>query len=183
VIRQAIWCDVCATEKKQTSHWFAASEQGGELRVGGWNWRNRRRPGMKQLCGQNCLHKLVDEFMARTLAVRVQFRAAEDFAVQHPVVDTEASLISESTYEELESSARLVATAESAPTKRHPPRPPAGLVAMPGRLTIEETPPPAELPRFASRNWRAEAWDREPEPELRAVERRPDVGARRGSGS
>jgi len=183
VIRQAISCDICATEKKQTNHWFVASEQGGELRVSGWSSRNRLRPGMKHLCGQTCLHKLVDEFMARTIAVRVQTGSAEENVVQHPVVDTDASLTSESTYEEVESSSRLITTPESVPAKRSPPRAPAELVAMPGRLTLEETPTPAEPPRFASRNWRAEAWDRERERELRAVEGRPDLSPRRGSGS
>jgi hypothetical protein len=182
VIRQAISCDICATEKKQTNHWFVASEQGGELRVSGWNARNRLRPGTKHLCGQTCLHKLVDEFMARTIAVRVQSSAAEDVAVQHPIVDTDASLTSESTYEEVESSARLIPTPDPVPAKRTPPRAPAELVAMPGRLTIEETPLPTEPPRFASRNWRAEAWDRERERELRTVERRPNLNSRR-SGS
>ncbi len=70
VIRQAISCDICGTEKKQTNHWFVAYDQGGELRVSGWNSRNRLRPGSKHLCGQTCLHKLVDDFMAKTLAVR-----------------------------------------------------------------------------------------------------------------
>jgi hypothetical protein len=183
VIRQAISCDICATEKKQTNHWFVVSEQGGELRVSGWTSRNRLRPGMKHLCGQICLHKLVDEFMARTLAVRLHSGTAEDVATQHPVVDTDASLTSESTYEEVESSARLIPTTDPPSTRRPPLRPPTGLVAMPGRLTIEEAPTPAEPPRFASRNWRAEAWDRERERELRAVERRPDLSPRRRSGS
>jgi hypothetical protein len=183
VIRQAISCDICATEKKQTNHWFVASEQGGELRVSGWSSRNRLRPGMKHLCGQTCLHKLVDEFMARTIAVRVQAGSAEESAVLHPVVDTDASLTSEAAFEEVESSARLIATPEPAPTRRPPLRAPAELVAMPGRLTVEEPPAPAEAPRFASRNWRAEAWDRERERELQAVERRPDLSARRRSGS
>ena len=70
VIRQAISCDICGTEKKQTNHWFVAYDQSGELRVSGWNSRNRLRPGSKHLCGQTCLHKLVDEFMARALAIR-----------------------------------------------------------------------------------------------------------------
>jgi hypothetical protein len=70
VIRQAISCDICASEKKQTNHWFVAYEQTGELRVSGWNSRNRLRPGSKHLCGQTCLHKLVDEFMANTIATR-----------------------------------------------------------------------------------------------------------------
>jgi hypothetical protein len=70
VIRQAISCDICGTEKKQTNHWFVAYDQGGELRVSGWNSRNRLRPGAKHLCGQTCLHKLVDEFMAKALRAR-----------------------------------------------------------------------------------------------------------------
>src|SRR5580698_10524606 len=183
VIRQAISCDICATEKKQTNHWFVASEQGGELRVSGWNSRNRLRPGMKHLCGQTCLHKLVDEFMARTIAVRAQAGAAEDNAVHHPAIDTDASLTSESAFQEVESSARLIPTPEPASLKRPPLRPSAELVAMPARLTADKPPTPAEPPRFASRNWRAEAWDRERERELRAVERRPDLSARRRSGS
>jgi hypothetical protein len=38
---------------------------------------------------------------------------------------------------------------------------------------------PDEPPRYASRNWRAEAWDREREREMRAGERRRDLAARR----
>jgi len=49
---------------------FVACDLGGELRVSGWKSRNRLRPGTKHLCGQTCLHKLVDEFMARDLAAR-----------------------------------------------------------------------------------------------------------------
>ncbi len=72
MIRQAISCDVCASEKRQTNHWFVAYEQGGELRLSGWQSRNRLRPGTKHLCGQTCLHKLVDEFMAKAIASRPQ---------------------------------------------------------------------------------------------------------------
>jgi hypothetical protein len=95
-------------EKKQTNHWFVASEQGGELRVSGWNSRNRLRPGMKHLCGQTCLHKLVDEFMARTLAIRVPTSAVEDVVTQHQPATNDASLTSDNAYEEIESSARLI---------------------------------------------------------------------------
>jgi hypothetical protein len=183
VIRQAISCDICATEKKQTNHWFVASEQGGELRVSGWNSRNRLRPGMKHLCGQTCLHKLVDEFMARTLAVRVPVSAAED-VVEPQVAGTDTSLTSDAAYEEVESSARLVSPPQPVLQKRPPPRPPAELVAMPARLPAAEAATvPEEAPRYASRNWRAEAWDRERERELRSVERRPDTSPRRRSGS
>ncbi len=52
------------------THWFVAYDQGAELRVSGWNTRSRLRAGAKHLCGQTCLHKLVDDFMARTLSAR-----------------------------------------------------------------------------------------------------------------
>jgi hypothetical protein len=40
---------------------------------------------------------------------------------------------------------------------------------------------PAEPPRYASRSWHAEAWERERERELHAIENRPDIAARRHS--
>jgi len=174
---------ICETEKKQTNHWFVASEQGGELRVSGWNSRNRMRPGMKHLCGQTCLHKLVDEFMARTLAVRVQAGAVEDCVADRQVAEMNTSLISDLAYEQVESSARLIAPQVAALSKRPQVRPSAELVAMPGRLPVVEPAAPDEPPRYSSRNWRAEAWDRERERELRAVERRPEISARRRLGS
>jgi hypothetical protein len=183
VIRQAISCDICATEKRQTNHWFVALEQAGELRVSGFSPRTRLRPGTKHLCGQTCLHKLVDEFMARTIAVRVQAGLAEDPAMQQQLTAIDAGLTSDDAYEEVESSARLVTPAETGLPKRHPIRPQVELVPMPPRLAVEESPAPAEPPRFTSRNWRAEAWDRERERELRAVERRPETSSRRRSGS
>jgi hypothetical protein len=187
VIRQAISCDICATEKKQTNHWFVASEQGGELRVSGWNSRNRLRPGMKHLCGQTCLHKLVDEFMARTLLVRVQQCAAEE-AAEPVIAATDASLTSGAAYEhpvgeDLESLAGQITPAVPCMAARPAMRPAPELVAMPGRPAAEEAAPLVETPRFASRNWRAEAWERERERELRAVERRPEISPRRRLGS
>jgi hypothetical protein len=187
LIRQAISCDICASEKKQTNHWFVAHEQGGELRLTGWNSRNRLRPGSKHLCGQTCLHKLVDEFIARGNAIPAQSGAAEEVAPHQQVLAREASLTSNSAFErpaplELESSARLLTHAEPLLPKCLPLRPTAELVAMPGRHAVEEPVIPDEPPRYASRNWRAEAWDRERERELRAVERPRDT-ARRRSGS
>jgi hypothetical protein len=185
VIRQAISCDICGTEKRQTNHWFVACDLGGELRVSGWKSRNRLRPGTKHLCGQTCLHKLVDEFMARDLAARdrVQPGAADEIEVELPAEATDASLISKAAYAEVESSARLVAQAAPLMPQRVPVR--AGLVAVQGRVAAEERQVPLaeESPRFASRKWRAEAWEREREREMRAVDRRPDIAAWRRSGS
>ncbi len=112
MIRQAISCDICATEKRQTNHWFVAYEQAGELRVSGWNSRYRLRQGAKHLCGQTCLHKLVDEFMAKSIASRSRRPLEEPEAESTPATDT--SLTSSAAYSaasiEVESSARLITT-------------------------------------------------------------------------
>jgi hypothetical protein len=181
VIRQAISCDICATEKKQTNHWFVAYEQAGELRVSGWLSRNRLRPGSKHLCGQTCLHKLVDDFMARAIAVRPQAAAAKLAEEQEECELTDTSLTSKPRFAEVDSSARLLTSPAPAPPA-YPPKPLPELVTMPGRPHTEEFAPlPDEPPRYASRNWRAEAWERERERESRAIDRRPDLAARRRS--
>jgi hypothetical protein len=279
VIRQAISCDICGTEKKQTNHWFVAYDQGGELRVSGWNSRNRLRPGSKHLCGQTCLHKLVDDFMAKTLAVRPsapteeieiedplpaptprpQMRAERasqpryqtpyesrqgsrfdsDFEPRHqprfdpreaPLGDVahmdpdaddsfadeelpaarhgaahlieehsiDTSLTSNSAHGGFESSARLITPAEAAAIRRKMNRPAVELVAVAPRvhpeepariITAEKTkarveePAPVveETPRFSSRNWRAEAWEREREREReqRTIPQHTKLPARR----
>ena len=97
MIRQAISCDICGAEKKQTNHWFIASEQAGELRVSGWSSRIRLRAGTKHLCGQTCLHKLVDEFMARTIAGRAVSPAEPAPAAESQPL-TDASLTSKAAY-------------------------------------------------------------------------------------
>jgi hypothetical protein len=195
VIRQAISCDICATEKRQTNHWFVAYEQGGELRVSGWSSRHRLRPGAKHLCGQTCLHKLVDDFVARSIAVRAQRPADETEAAPATHVDT--SLTSGAAYtepaspraklqpaaEETESSARLLTPPERVLPKPIY-RPQTELLTMPSRPHPGENARiPEETPRYNSRNWRAEAWEREREREreLRAIENRPDMAARRRS--
>ncbi len=182
MIRQAISCDICGTEKQLTNHWFVAYDQGGELRVSGWNSRNRLRAGAKHLCGQTCLHKLVDDFMARTLSARTPAAAtAKDMPEEQaqrtaiaPAAHTDASLTSAAAYvlparstatadevfpDEFESSARLITPGEPA--------------------TEESEAIPGETPSYSSRNWRAEAWKRERERESHAATRRPAATARR----
>jgi hypothetical protein len=207
VIRQAISCDICATEKRQTNHWFVAYEQAGELRVSGWSSRHKLRPGSKHLCGQTCLHKLVDEFMAKSIAVRAR-RPVEEPAEQpaeqidpEPLSVGDASLTSSSAYEPLETSARLIspppAIATSVPAITTPApvlprpvyrpqpepvsRPQPELVTTPPRPRTDYAPAVEETPRYTSRNWRAEAWERERERELRAIDNRPGIAARRAS--
>lgn len=64
MIRQAISCDICGSEKKHTNHWYIAFERNGELRLAGWEGGKTRCSKLKHLCGQKCVHRLLDEFMA-----------------------------------------------------------------------------------------------------------------------
>lgn len=86
MIRLAISCDICGAEKKQTNHWFVAYEHAGELRIGGWKSRYCKRPGSRHLCGQTCLHKLVDEFMAQAIAEDREMAAAEQAVTTSPLI-------------------------------------------------------------------------------------------------
>ena len=189
MIRQAISCDICGAEKKQTNHWFVACELAGELRIGGWNSRNRLRTGSKHLCGQTCLHKLVDEFMARTIAGRSTAPAAraERLDAENECSAIDASLTSPAAFADDDSSAQLIVPAASASA-----RPtgladasPAAMVSLPvGPLLVPPSPIsapvlPEEPPVYSSRRWRAEAWERERNRELRAVERHPEILRRR----
>jgi hypothetical protein len=181
VIRQAISCDICGLEKKQAKHWFVAYDRDGELRVSGWSSTNKLRPGAKHLCGQTCLHKLLDEFMAkdRTEAVEERIQVARPAEMEaarppRPVLENrDTSLTSDAAWvDEYESSARLLPTpvAPPAPAASLPRpsllRPPTEMPPAAARISAPEPEPtPADEPRFASRNWRAEAWERERERE------------------
>lgn len=180
VIRQAISCDICGAEKKQTNHWFVASEQAGELRVSGWNSRNKLRAGTKHLCGQTCLHKLVDEFVAGTIAGRNTASAADVASIADAPCDIDASLVSKAAWVEPEPAPSPAIK----PAALVLPRPilaaAAVVVPMPPRPPVDEPRPlpPAprieDAPNYSSRRWRAEAWERERERELHAVERRSE---------
>ncbi len=219
MIRQAISCDICGAEKKQTNHWFVVWEQVGELRVSGWNSRNRLRTGSKHLCGQACLHKLVDEFMAGVIAqksgnkveevvsdeieLEVQANASlmgaravrgmDAGASSNPRRSSNASL-SSGFDTSLTSSSASGEPASSATLQ--PAQPIATWPAVwpaPAVVTMRERPHSGSLPaippvtpddplRVATRNRRAEAWERERERTQRAAEHRPEIVSRRISG-
>ncbi len=184
MIRQAISCDICGTEKKLTNHWYVAYDQGGELRVSGLNSRNRLHQGARHLCGQTCLHKLVDDFITRAQEVRPQSGVPEAAEVQVPFAATDTSLTSIAAHAPSAASAHMLTPTTPDPVKRQQSGEQAGVVAMAGRLqAMGPALAPDEPPRFASRNWRAEAWERERERELRAAEPHSDRASRRQSGS
>lgn len=176
MIRQAISCDICGAEMQHANHWFVACENGAELRVTAWNPRGRPRADAKHLCGQTCLHKLMDEFVARTQPARLHpaggspaeaqiiapqmppKRAAQrTLPARVPVArlapQPVAAVHLPAAIDEFESSARLIAT----PAEKE-------MTGVQGHDFA------AELSGISPRNWHAEAWKREREREQRASE-------------
>jgi hypothetical protein len=176
VIRQAISCDICGTEKRQTNHWFVAYEQAGELRVSGWTSRHRLRNDSKHLCGQTCLHKLVDEFMAKSIASRA--KPTEEESVEPAVLSNDISLTSVEEQGKIESSARPIASHLLASPPVFGPHPEVA-AAHPHPPTLSQL--PSDPPQYGSLSWHAEAWQRERERELRASENHPEIAERRRS--
>lgn len=168
MIRQAISCDICGAEKKQTNHWFVAYTHAGELRVSGWGVQGKIRAGSKHLCGQTCLHKLVDEFIAGGAASKAHAATAE----AEPMAAEDTSLTCGAAYMKPVSS----------PIGLPAPATPAAVIAItPTRAFQEPRPLVAapvvdEAPNYSSRRWRAEAWERE-----RERERRSGLAVRRKS--
>lgn len=60
-MQQVISCDICGAQKRQANHWFLVREECGELHIGGWNPRQLFLPGIRHLCGETCLHKLISQ--------------------------------------------------------------------------------------------------------------------------
>jgi hypothetical protein len=159
------------------------------------------------LCGQTCLHKLVDDFMARDVAARMRRGVVDEVDLDEQVAGTDASLTSDAAYLIRESPVRLptpltptlpkhVAAASAYGVSAVPVSVSTSmsvpvsvlrtsgveLVSMPAKLRVDAVALQIEEPPdFRSRNLRAEAWDRERERELRASERRPEIPARRRS--
>jgi hypothetical protein len=116
--------------------------------------------------------------MARTIAVRPMPVEADLPAAQ--VVATDTSLTSKAAYIATVpvDAPRIAPAVLPQPVRRLELEPPA----IPARFDVGELAVPLdEPPRYASRNWRAEAWEREREREQRATERRPPALVRRGS--
>lgn len=180
MIRQAISCDLCGTEKKQNNHWFVAYNQAGELRLRGWNPRNRLHPGSKHLCGETCVHTLVDDYMAKALAARALPAVADEAEVVEKFAGASIGLTSFMDYEEVESSARLLPQPMPVKPERPLLMPADELISMPEKIQAEEPALPSSgPPRFTSRNRRAEACNRERAPHT--GERRSDSTIRRHS--
>jgi hypothetical protein len=170
MIRQAISCDICGAEKRQTNHWFVVYTQGSELRVTGWNANRRLRAGSKHLCGQTCLHKLVDEFIAGTMASRTPL-APDAIQREELITAADSSLTSAAAYANAAPANPL-----PNPAARSLQVVPSALIAISPARALDEPHPPVTAqafddppPTYGSRRWRAEAWERERERERRSA--------------
>lgn len=169
VIRQAISCDICGTDMQQTTHWFLAYDQGAELRVSGWKTHTRLRSGAKHLCGQTCLHKLVDEFMARTLAARVPPTAMETSSTASNATATPARRIDPPRRVDASLGARTAHGVRVLPSPAivepyiDEYESSAQLIAPTGDVSDQDAGSVLDVPAFNSPTWRSDAWKRERE--------------------
>lgn len=89
MIRQAINCDMCGAEKQEaTSHWFVAYEQGGELKLRGWESPKHSRKDVKHLCGQKCAQRLTANFTASVMSAE---NASESVKIAVPETVVQAA--------------------------------------------------------------------------------------------
>ena len=63
MIQESVTCDVCGENNLDTHHWFMALEHKGTIKIAFWGKLNTRS-SMKHLCGQTCVHRFVDNFLA-----------------------------------------------------------------------------------------------------------------------
>lgn len=61
-------CDLCNAQKKEVNRWFVAIPQPNGLLFLKWETAAATGliylPGAKHLCGQQCVHKVMDAFMS-----------------------------------------------------------------------------------------------------------------------
>ncbi len=129
MIRKAISCDICGTEMLNPNHWFVAYDHGPELRISAWSGHNRLRAAARHLCGQKCLHKLVDGFMAKALSVSIPTAGENRSTLIAESRRTDANLTSTGAFpmqplpvigsnvKDIDSSARLLTPASFNPEK------------------------------------------------------------------
>ena len=63
-VKSTVICDVCGKERQQTNHWWTALVSS----AGWWTIKhyddNDNYSGLKHLCGQACVHTMVDAWMS-----------------------------------------------------------------------------------------------------------------------
>jgi hypothetical protein len=74
-------CDACGKKKAETNHWFIAEQTSVGLHIHTWEWAVREcqldEDDTNHLCGQGCVHKFVDGFLAEKAAQGRDIRPLE----------------------------------------------------------------------------------------------------------
>jgi hypothetical protein len=175
LIRQVISCDICGERRRSRPITGLSPASRKEncapadgTRACAWV------PGPSTCMGKTCLHKLVDQFVARNLASRT---ATEGAIETRPV--TNSSLTSKTACVECKTDTSVTSRAVAVVSAK------LTGVPVPMVLPIQSAVPADEpralpgplienVPNHASRRWRAEAGERERA--LHAVERRNENG-------
>jgi hypothetical protein len=67
-IKRTYLCSICNIERKETNRWFVAVESLYGLKIMRWKDANAavlNETTTQHLCGQACMHKLLDRFLAK----------------------------------------------------------------------------------------------------------------------
>jgi hypothetical protein len=124
------------------------------------------------------MHKMVDDFMARAIAVRPQLAEGDIPGARAATTDT--SLTSRAAYAHSAAPRLLAPSVPPAPQSAYRVQPETA--NLPARSeAVELTAPLDEAPRFSSRSRRADAWERERQRESHGMEHRQEYVGHRGS--
>lgn len=92
MLQQTVSCDVCGTVRRHPTNWFVIYELDGELRIKAWNPADTLYAGARQVCGQNCLFTLIEEFLiALTKSARAAKTSVKKQAPRADSTHTDAS--------------------------------------------------------------------------------------------
>jgi len=61
-----VLCEVCGIEKKETNHWYMVGKKADKFLLLAWHEQSQRN--YRHVCGQQCGHKLLDEFFQKVSA-------------------------------------------------------------------------------------------------------------------
>jgi hypothetical protein len=93
MLEQTVTCDNCGVVRQHPSNWFVIYDQEGEFRIKAWNPAETLGTGARHVCGQNCLFKLIEEFLVtQTKAARAAKAASKKQMPRVEATTTNANL-------------------------------------------------------------------------------------------
>jgi hypothetical protein len=71
-------CDVCGTTRAKSNHWRLVVIDAKGFHVCDWNDSKAKNKKVKHICGQLCLHKSLDKYMAPSAPILVSEEHEEE---------------------------------------------------------------------------------------------------------